>query len=165
MKTIEDIREAAKTKLVGYTEKEIESFVQGAMFMAGQLPQKRSEEWYRQRDERNALAAERADAVCDGLKEVSGLKKALDNIRSTKTEAEVVEHTLKVFLDNMIVNPEYRAIMLDKLEAEEKMVSSRIIKAVMDGCAAFNETHNIKLGFRQLEENNNGWTLFWEEEI
>ena len=27
MKTIQEIREAAKTKLVGYTEKEIESFV------------------------------------------------------------------------------------------------------------------------------------------
>ena len=44
MKAIQEIREAAKTKLVGYTEKEIESFVQGAMFMAGNLSEKRSAE-------------------------------------------------------------------------------------------------------------------------
>ena len=41
---------SSEAKLVGYTEKEIESFVQGAMFMAGNLPEKRSAEWYQKRE-------------------------------------------------------------------------------------------------------------------
>ena len=165
MKTIEEIREAAKIKLVGYTEKEIESFVQGAMFMAGQLPQRRSEEWYEQRDRQKAEAAAKADAVCKSFQDVTGLKKAVDNIRNAKTEAEVIDHAFAVFFDNMIANPEYRALMLDKLEAEDKKVRAELITNIRLACKEFNKTHETQLDFEQLEDNEGQWTLMWSDPL
>ena len=71
MQTIDDIKQAARTKLVGYTDKEIECFVQGAMYMVGNLPQRRSEEWYQQQADKKVQAA--MDLYCDYIKSRYGI--------------------------------------------------------------------------------------------
>lgn len=165
MKTVEEIREAAKTKLVGYTEKEIESFVQGAMFMAGYLPQRRSEEWYQKRDEERTFAKERSGAVCEHFKQITGLGTAIENIKNRKPVTEYVDNALAVIFKAIMDNQEYRTIMLDMMGAEDKSVSEDIIKTVQTGCKTFNTSHEIQLGFERFDENEGHWTFFWDEKI
>ena len=165
MKSIQEIKEAAKTKLVGYTEKEIECFVHGAMFMAGNLPQRRSEEWYQKREEEKAQAIERSEAVCEHFKQVTGLGAAIENMKNRKPVTEYVDNALGVVFKAMMDNPEYRAAMLDMMGAEDKSVSAEIINHVQMTCAAFNETHETQLSFTQLEENDGRWTLSWDEPL
>lgn len=166
MKDIEQIREAAKKKLVGYTEKEIDSFVAGAMYMAGHLPQRRSEEWYEQQAKRKAEGIERSDEVCKFFQDATGLKAAVENIKNLKSEKEIIEHAFAILFENMAANPTFRKQMLDLMDAEEKSVSREIIDAVKTGIAAFNERHeDIILDFRKMEENDGRWTMSWEETI
>lgn len=163
MQTVDELKEAAKTKLVGYTEKEIECFIQGAMYMAGNLPQKKSDEWYQQQAIKKAEAAERAEETCRFLGKVSGLKAAVDAINGMKTEGEVIERAFTILFENMMDNSEYRAKILDMLEAEDKSVSGEILDAIKIGCKAFNQRHDIKLNFAREEENENQWTFSWIE--
>ena len=165
MKTIQEIREAAKTKLVSYTEKEIESFVQGAMFMAGNLPEKRSAEWYQKREEEKQQSLERSEEVCRLFQNATGLKKAVDDIGGRKTEGEVIDRAFGLLFDNIMNNPEYRALMLDKLGAVDKDEHLLVLDAIQAGCRAFNKKHEIQLGFEKMEENNNCWVFFWDEKI
>lgn len=166
MQTIEDLKNAAKVKLDGYTDREVECFVKGALYMAGNLSQKRSEEWYRQQAERKAEGIERADEVCKLFQEATGLKRAVDSINNIKIESEVIDRAYKVLFENMLDNPEFRATMLEMLGAEDKSVSNGIIEAVKRGCKGFNELHNdIVLDFRRLKENNGEWTLMWDEAL
>ena len=165
MMNLEELKEAAKNKLDGYTEKEIECFVQGAMFMAGHLPQKHDEEWYRKRAEEKQAAAERSDAICKFFQDTTGLKSAVDAIRSTRTEGEVINHAFEVLFSNMMDNPQFRAVMLDMLGAEDKSVSREIIEHLQMSCRAFNRNHVTQLEFSQLEENNDRWTLTWDEPV
>lgn len=165
MKTIQEIREAAKTKLVGYTDKEIESFVQGAMFMAGQLPEKRSEEWYQKRTEEKQQNIARSEGVCRLIQDTTGLKKAVDAMKEMKTEGEIIDRAFGLLFDNMMNNPEYRAIMLDKLGAVDKDEYLLVLDTIQAGCRGFNKKHKIQLGFERMEENNNCWVFFWDEKI
>lgn len=163
MVNVDDIKKAAQTKLVGFTEKEIECFVQGAMFMVGHLPEKRSDEWYRKRAEEKQAAMESSAKVCKLFQDTTGLKKAVDAISVAKTEGEVINHAFEVLFSNMMNNPQFRAVILDMLDAEEKAVSQEMYEAIKTGCIAFNRTHDTQLSFDRLEENDNNWTLFWEE--
>lgn len=163
MVNVDDIKKAAQTKLVGFTEKEIECFVQGAMFMVGHLPEKRSDEWYRKRAEEKQAAMESSGRVCKLFQDTTGLKKAVDAISVTKTEGEVINHAFEVLFSNMMNNPQFRAVILNMLDAEEKAVSQEMYEAIKTGCIAFNRTHDTQLSFDRLEENDNNWTLFWEE--
>ena len=165
MKTIQEIREAAKTKLVGYTEKEIESFVQGAMFMAGNLTEKRSAEWYQKREEEKQQSLERSEEVCRLFQNASGLKKAVDAISGMKTEGEVIDRAFGLLFDNIMNNPGYRALMLDKLGAVDKDEHLLVLDAIQTGCRAFNKKHEIQLGFEKMEENDNCRVFFWDEKI
>lgn len=166
MQTIEDLKNAAKTKLDGYTDREVECFIKGALYMAGNLPQKRSEEWYRQQAEKKAEGISRSDEVCNLFQQVTGLKEAVDAINNIKQASEVIDRAYTVLFENLQDDPEFRATMLDMLGAEDKSVSSEIIDAVKRGCRGFNERHNdIVLDFRRLEENDGQWTLIWDEAL
>ena len=84
-------------------------------------------------------------------------------ISVTKTEGEVINHAFEVLFSNMMNNPQFRAVILNMLDAEEKAVSQEMYEAIKTGCIAFNRTHDTQLSFDRLEENDNNWTLFWEE--
>ena len=165
MKTIEEIREAAKKKLVGYTDKEKESFVQGAMFMAGELPQKRSEEWYQQQAAKKAEGAARSEAVCEYFKEVTGLGAAVDAMKGRSAESQAVDRAFQIFAEGLRDNPEYRQQFLDSLGARDMAMSYEILLAIKQGCRAFNERHDIQLGFYPDEENGGRWTFYWDEPV
>jgi len=165
MQTIEELREAAKNKLTGYTEKEIECFVQGAMYMAGNLPQKRSEEWYRQQAERKAENASKADAVCELFKEVTGLGAAVENLKSRQSVSDMTDRVLTTFFSGLENNPEYREKFLKAISAEDMGFSREIIRTIHDGFRAFNERHDIQLNFLPEEENEGRWTFSWDEPL
>lgn len=160
---IEELKEAAKKKLVGYNEKEIECFVQGAMFMTSHLPQTRSEEWYQKRAEEKQAAKERSGEVCKLFQKATGLKKAVDNLSNIKSEGEVVNHAFEVLFSNMMDNPQFRTVMLDMLGAEDKSVSQDIIEHLQVSCKEFNRTHETQINFTKLEEYGGKWTLTWDE--
>lgn len=161
MKDIELLHEAAKAKLTGYTEKEIDCFIQGEMYMAGNLPQPRSEEWYARQAERKAEGAARADAVCEIFKDVTGLGAAVDNIKAGADAGSMTDRMLNVLMTAIIGNPQYRAQFLQAVDAEEAGLSREIIQAIRIGISSFNEKYDIQLDFRQLEENEGRWTFFW----
>lgn len=165
MKTLQEIKDAAKQKLVGYNEKEIECFVQGAMFMAGNLPQRRSDEWYEQQAQRKAEGMERSEAVCEHFKHVTGLGAAVENIKNREPVTRHINDALAVVFKNILKNPGYRAVMLDMMDAEDKSVSREILHALAVGIKAFNECHKTQLNFMREEENNNEWTLSWDEPL
>lgn len=165
MQNIDNLKEAAKTKLVGYTEKEVECFVQGAMYMAGHLPQKRSDEWYKEQTKRKQEGAERADGVCEHFKEVTGLGKAVENLKAHKSVNECVDDALAVVFRNILENPAYRTTMLDLLGAVDKVAVTEMIRNVQLTCKKFNESHETQLSFTQLEENEGRWTLAWDEPL
>ena len=165
MQNIDNIKEAAKTKLVGYTEKELECFVQGAMYMAGHLPQKRSDEWYEEQARRKQEGAERADSICEYFKDVTGLGKAVEKMKSHKSVNECVDDALAVVFGNIIENPAYRMTMLNMLGAVDKAAVAEMIRDIQTTCKAFNERHETQLSFTQLEENEGRWTLAWDEPL
>ena len=165
MQNIDNIKEAAKTKLVGYTEKEIECFVQGAMYMAGHLPQKRSEEWYKEQAQRKKEGEERAEAVCEHFKQVTGLGQAVENLKNSKPGTEYVDDALGVVFKAIMDNPEYRATMLNLIGAVDKSVITELINHIRMSCTAFNKMHKTQLSFTQLEENEGRWTLAWDEPL
>lgn len=166
MQTIEELREAARNKLTGYTEREIDCFVQGGMYMMGNMPQKRSEEWYEQQARKKEENVRRSEDVCRLFQKATGLKEAVDAIQNIKTEEEVVTHAFTVLFENVNTNPEFRKQVLDLMDAEEKSVSREIIGAVKTGMNAFNERHSdIVLDFRREEENNGLWTFVWDEAL
>ena len=65
----------------------------------------------------------------------------------------------------MMNNPEYRALMLDKLGAVDKDEHLLVLDTIQAGCRAFNKKHEIQLGFERMEDNNNFWVFFWDEKI
>ena len=165
MLNIEDIKEAAKTKLTGYTDKEIECFVQGVLYMAGHLPQKRSEEWYQEQARRKKEGEERSGALCEHFKQVTGLGAAVENLNKRKPVAEHVDDALGIVFKGIMEDAEYRKTMLDMMGAEDKAVSQEIILHVKESCKAFNKTHETQLVFEQIEENDGKWTLAWDEPL
>ena len=166
MQTLEELKKAAKTKLVGYTDREIECFVQGATYMAGQLPQRKSEEWYRQQAERKAKNIERSDAVRELFKDVSGLGTAVDNLKNRDKYEESTNHILEVIFKNILCNPDYRKQMLELLQAEDLSVSSEMYDAIKIGIQGFNKNHtDIQLDFARNEDNDGRWTFSWDELI
>lgn len=165
MKTIDEIKQAAKTKLVGYTDREIECFVQGCLYMTGHLPQRRSEEWYRQQQLRKKEGEERSEALSEYFKQVTGLGSAVENLNKGKSVAECIDEALAVVFRGIMENPEYRATMLHLIGAEEESVSQELVLHIKESCKAFNRTHETQLVFERLEENDGKWTLAWDEPL
>lgn len=165
MQNIDNIKEAGKTKLVGYNERELECFVQGAMYMAGHLPQKRSDEWYEEQARRKQEGTERAESLSEHFKDVTGLGKAVENLKSRKAVNECVDDALAVVFKNILDNPAYRATMLELLGAVDKAAMIEMIQDIQMTCKAFNERHDTQLSFTQLEENEGRWTLAWDEPL
>ena len=149
MESIENIREAAKDKLVGFTEREIECFMEGARYIAGHLPQRRSDEWYRQQAEKREQAQ----------------LHVYERMKFPHHEDGIIGAAIDNFLDDAVADPDTRKKVLNVIEATDNKILAEILCAIKTGIEGFNGCHTTQLNFQREPENGNRWTFSWDDPL
>lgn len=162
---MDNIREAAKKKLVGFTEREIDCFIEGAKYMAGHLPQRRSDEWYREQETKRNHAKLHADENLEFWKKVTGLGDAVEQLKRPHRKETIISTAVNVFLDEASADTETRKNLLNVIGATDNKDLSEILYAIKIGIQGFNERHSVQLNFQREPDNDNRWTFSWDEPL
>lgn len=162
---MDNIREVAKKKLVGFTEREIECFIEGYKYLAGHLPQRRSDEWYREQEAKRNHAKLHADENLEYWKKVTGLGDAVEQLKHPHREDAVISTAFNTFLDDAAADTQTRKSLLNVIGATDNKDLFEILYAIKIGIQGFNERHTIQLNFQREPENDNHWTFSWDEPL
>lgn len=126
-----DIIEANGKKILqSFTPQELEAFKKGALYGAKNHKEinRRSEEWYEKHNASIEDGKRNASAVCEGLKELTGLGQAVDNLSNLKTYEEIRDDVLKKFMSGLSNYPEYRKVfiaLLLRMDEQDKELNDK----------------------------------------
>ena len=162
MESMDNIRDAAKDKLFGFTEREIECFVKGVKYMAYRLPLRRSDEWLCAEVETCELARFYDDESFDFWKQVTGLNEAVKHIKFPYREDYFISAVFDSFLDDVVSHPDTRKKELNDIEATDNKILSEILNAIKTGIEGFNGYHKTQLNFQRGPDNGKRFTFSWE---